>query len=591
MTRRARASTRGLRPLTRVLLANAGPRLLLGIALAVLTVMAGIALLGLSGWFITAAGLAGLTASAAAFNVFVPSAGIRLLALLRTAGRYGERVWTHDAALAALAALRERLFVGWARPEAARRLHRRPARLLLRLTADIEALESIVLRIAVPIAAAIGAAALAAVLVGALDARLGLVLGAWLMLVGLGVTARTARLARPLALRRAVAIERLREQAIDLGAGQTDLVMAGRLQAHCETLRATDARLARADLALQGLEARTGAVFSIAGSITLSAVLLAAAALVERGRLDAPAAALVLLVALAAMEPFAALRRGAIEAGRSALAVRRLAPALADEVHRATADSLVSSGPSGSPPSSASTDPGPAAPEAGLACSLSGVRALHEGAPRPAVHDLHLRVALGERIAVIGPSGAGKSTLLSLIAGELTPVAGRVCALPAAWLTQRTELFQDSLADNLRLADAHAGDDRLAQVLRAAGLADDVARFTRGLDTPLGEGGLGLSGGQARRLSLARLLLRPARLWLLDEPTEGLDETTARDVLARLHEQAQCRTLLIATHLAREAMLADRLLVLARGRLDADLRRGTAGFDEALAALRGARGP
>lgn len=591
MTRRARASTRGLRPLTRVLLATAGPRLLLGTVLAVLTVLAGIALLGLSGWFITAAGLAGLTASAAAFNVFVPSAGIRLLALLRTAGRYGERVWTHDAALAALAALRERLFVGWARPEAARRLHRRPARLLLRLTADIEALESIVLRIAVPIAAAIGAAVLAAVLVGALDARLGLVLGAWLMLVGLGVTARTARLARPLALRRAVAIERLREQAIDLGAGQTDLVMAGRLQAHCEALRAADARLARADLALQGLEARTGAVFSIAGSITLSAVLLAAAALVERGRLDAPAAALALLVALAAMEPFAALRRGAIEAGRGALAVRRLAPALADDVHRATVDSLVSSGPSGSPPSSASTDPRPATPEAGLACSLTGVRAEHEGAPHPAVRDLHLRVAQGERIAVIGPSGAGKSTLLSLIAGELTPVAGSVRALPAAWLTQRTELFQDSLADNLRLADAHAGDDRLAQVLRAAGLADDVARFTRGLDTPLGEGGLGLSGGQARRLSLARLLLRPARLWLLDEPTEGLDETTARDVLARLREQAQGRTLLIATHLAREAMLADRLLVLAHGRLGADLRRGTAGFDEALAALRGARGP
>lgn len=566
--RRSRARTRGLRALARVLLATAGPRLLLGTALAVLTVLAGIALLGLSGWFITAAGLAGLTAGAAAFNVFVPSAGIRLLALVRTAGRYGERVWTHDAALAAIAALRERLFVGWARPEAARRLHRRPARLLLRLTADIDALESIVLRIAVPLAAAIGAAALAAVLVGALDARLGLVLGAWLTLVGLGVTARTARRAQPLALRRAVAIERLREQAIDLSAGQTELVMAGRLQAHCEALRATDARLARADLALQDLETRTGAAFSIAGSVTLSAVLLAAAALVERGRLDAPAAALALLVTLAAMEPFAALRRGAIEAGRGALAARRLAPALIEDVPRATT-----------------------APEAGLACSLTGVRALHEGAQSHALRDLHLRVALGERIAVIGASGAGKSTLLSLIAGELSPIAGSVRTLPAAWLTQRTELFQDSLADNLRLADVDADDERLAQVLRAAGLTDDVARFARGLDTPLGEGGLGLSGGQARRLSLARLLLRPARLWLLDEPTEGLDEATARDVLARLREQAQGRTLLIATHLAREARLADRLLVLERGRLRADLRRGTPGFDEALAALRGPRGP
>lgn len=564
----SRARVLGRRALARVLLAGAGPRLLVGTVLAVFTVLAGIALLGLSGWFITAAGLAGLTAGAAAFNVFVPSAGIRLLALVRTASRYGERVWTHDAALAALAALRERLFVGWARPEAARRLHRRPARLLLRLTADIDALESIVLRIAVPLAAAIGAAALAAVLVGALDGRLGLVLDAWLTLVGLGVTARTARRAQPLALRRAVAIERLREQAIDLSAGQTELVMAGRLQAHCEALRATDARLARADLALQDLETRTGAVFSIAGSVTLSAVLLAAAALVERGRLDAPAAALALLVALAAMEPFAALRRGAIEAGRGALAARRLAPALADDVPRDSA-----------------------APEDGLACSLTGVRVLHDGAPCHALRDLHLRVAPGERIAVIGPSGAGKSTLLSLIAGELAPIAGSVSALPAAWLTQRTELFQDSLADNLRLADVHADEDRLAQVLRASGLADDVARFARGLDTPLGEGGLGLSGGQARRLSLARLLLRPARLWLLDEPTEGLDEATARDVLARLREQARGRTLLIATHLAREAALADRLLVLERGRLGADLHRGTPGFDEALASLRGAPPP
>lgn len=568
MRRPSRARILGGRALARVLLAGAGPRLLLGTVLAVFTVLAGIALLGLSGWFITAAGLAGLNAGAAAFNVFVPSAGIRLLALVRTASRYGERVWTHDAALAALAALRERLFVGWARPEAARRLHRRPARLLLRLTADIDALESILLRIAVPLAAAIGAAALAAVLVGALDGRLGLVLGAWLTLVGLGVTARTARRAQPLALRRAVAIERLREQAIDLSAGQTELVMAGRLQAHCEALRATDARLARADLALQDLETRTGAVFSIAGSVTLSAVLLAAAALVERGRLDAPAAALALLVALAAMEPFAALRRGAIEAGRGALAARRLASALADDVPRDSA-----------------------APEDGLACSLTGVRVLHDGAPCHALRDLHLRVAPGERIAVIGPSGAGKSTLLSLIAGELSPIAGSVSALPAAWLTQRTELFQDSLADNLRLADVHADEDRLAQVLCASGLADDVARFARGLDTPLGEGGLGLSGGQARRLSLARLLLRPARLWLLDEPTEGLDDATARDVLARLREQARGRTLLIATHLAREAALADRLLVLERGRLGADLHRGTPGFDEALASLRGAPPP
>lgn len=567
----------GAGTIARVFLATAGRRLLLGALLAVLTVLAGIGLLGLSGWFITAAGLAGLSVAALAFNVFVPSAGVRLLALARTAGRYGERLVTHDATLAALAALREPLFRGWAHPGAARRLLRRPARLLLRLTADIDALESLYLRVAVPVAAAIGAALLAGALLGGLDARLGLALAAWLLLVGLGVTLRTARRARPLALRRAVALERLREQAIDLVAGQTDLAMTGRLRAQCDALRATDARLARADRALQRLEARAGAAFAIAGSLTLSAVLLAAGALVERGRIDAPGAALALLVALAAMEPFAALRRGAIEAGRGALAVRRLAPVLRDTASPARPVE---------PDIDVDVDV-----DIDVAVALTGVHAAHDGAGRHALHAVDLHLVPGERVAVVGPSGSGKSTLLSLIAGELPPLSGTVRAPSASWLTQRVALFQDSLADNLRLADPAADEARLWTVLRDAGLAADVERLARGLDTPLGEGGLGLSGGQARRLALARLLLRPARLWLLDEPTESLDADTARDVLARLRARAGGRTLLIATHLRREAALADRLLVLDHGRVVADARRGHPDFDRVLLALRGDRPP
>ncbi|AWL04951.1 amino acid ABC transporter ATP-binding/permease protein [Massilia oculi] len=558
-------SRHDLQPVLALFLKTGGRRLALGAFLSTLVVLAGMALLGTSGWFITATALAGLAGGMVMFNVFVPSAAIRLLALGRTFGRYAERMVTHDATLGVLAALRERLFRGWAGPQAARALLRRPARLLLRLTGDIDALESIYLRLIVPAIAALGAALLAGVVLANLDWRLGLAMFAWLLVFGWGVTVLVARLARPVALRRARALERLRALAIDLVAGQTDLAMAGRLPAQCARLARIDDKLARADDALHRLETGAGWTYAVGGHLTVAATLLAVAALAQLHTLGAPAAALALLIALAALEPFAAMRRGAIEAGRSWLAARRIGPRLQQE-----ADDAVAVG-------------APGEDEALLLCDASVVHPGREGA---ALHEVSLRIARGERVAVVGGSGAGKSTLLGLVAGELAPHTGQVRALPATWLTQRTELFQDSLRDNLRLADPQSSDEALWNALRAAGLEVDVRLLARGLDTPLGEGGLGLSGGQSRRLALARLLLRRAGFWLLDEPTEALDAATAADVLARLARHADGRTVLLATHLRREAQLADRLLVLRAGRLVADHRRGTRGFDAALLALR-----
>ena len=545
---------------------SGGRRMALGAFLSTLVVLAGMALLGTSGWFITATALAGLTtAGLAGFNVFVPSASIRLLALGRTFGRYAERVVTHDATLGVLAALRERLFRGWAAPLAARALLRRPARLLFRLTSDIDALDAIYLRLLVPAVAAVGAALLGGLVLGTMDWRLGLALFAWLLAFGLGAAVVAARSGRAVALRRARVLERLRAQAIDLVAGQTDLAMAGRLGAQCEALRHTDAKLARADDALHRLDTGAGWTYAVGGHLTVAAVLLAVGALAQTEGLGAPAAALALLIALAALEPFSALRRGAIEAGRSWLAARRLGPRLRQD----ESDSVAAPAEKGSD-----------------ALCLYGASVVYPGRDGAVLHDITLRIDAGERVAVIGSSGAGKSTLLALAAGELQAQSGEVLARPCTWLTQRTELFQDSLRDNLRLADPQASDEQLWDALRAAGLEADVRAMAAGLDTQLGEGGLGLSGGQSRRLALARLLLRRADFWLLDEPTEALDGATAADVLARLARHAAGRTVLLATHLRREAELADRLLVMKQGCLAADLRRGTHEFDAALGALR-----
>jgi len=556
---------RDLLPVLRPFIAAQPRALLWGIVLAALTVLTGMALLGLAGWFITATALAGLSAGTAlAFDVFAPSAGIRFLALARTASRYGERLVTHDATFGVLAALRVRLFRGWAQPEAAHALLARPSRLLFRLTADIDALESIYLRLVTPAFAALGAALLAGVVLGFMHVGLGIAMALWLVASGWGLALWIARRARRPAVLRGHAIEALRARAIDLVAGQADLVMTGRLDAQREALAAADARLAKAELELNRLETAAGFGYGACGTLSLVAVLLAVGWLVSEGAIGAPAAALALLVALTAVEPFAALRRGALDAGRTWLAMKRLGPRMGNAA--------------ASPTSVDAAMP--------AALNLHELRAGYPGSPSNVFDGLSFHMAAGERVALIGPSGAGKSTLLSIVTGEMAPRAGTVTCPPACLLVQRTELFQDSLRDNLRLADPSADDARLWSVLDAAGLSAEVSRMASGLATALGEGGLGLSGGQGRRLALARLFLRNTPLWVLDEPTEALDAATSHDVLRRLSEQAEGKSLLIATHLRREAALADRLVCLRDGRIVADLRRGTEAFDAALQTLR-----
>jgi ATP-binding cassette subfamily C protein CydD len=182
-----------------------------------------------------------------------------------------------------------------------------------------------------------------------------------------------------------------------------------------------------------------------------------------------------------------------------------------------------------------------------------------------------LRLARGEVVALIGPSGSGKSTLLQLLAGFVGPGAGERRLAPGlalAWMDQRPLLIQGSLADNLRLAAPDASAEAMAQALERAGLVELLARLPAGLETPLGERGAGLSGGQAQRLALARIFLVEAPLVLLDEPTASLDADTEAVVISALEAlAAQGRTLVIATHHPALIAMASRRLRFDAGRL------------------------
>ncbi len=227
-------------------------------------------------------------ATAVVFDVFAPAAGIRLLAILRTGSRYLERLVTHDATLAILAALREKLFRSWARPSAANTLLKRPARLLFRLTADIDALDSLYLRVVVPIGAALATALVAGIALGLMNPIFGLVVATVLLAAGLCIPLAAARRSEKSMRRRAKGTEALRARTVDLVAGQTELLMAGRLADQKLALARADGYIAASDRRLNRIEIVTGAGFGIVHASLLAGGLVAVGLLMQAETIGAP---------------------------------------------------------------------------------------------------------------------------------------------------------------------------------------------------------------------------------------------------------------------------------------------------------------
>lgn len=187
------------------------------------------------------------------------------------------------------------------------------------------------------------------------------------------------------------------------------------------------------------------------------------------------------------------------------------------------------------------------------------------GAPHNVIEGLSFQIEAGQRLALVGPSGSGKSTLLEALAGWLPPEGGSIVLRPGlevGYAGQRPYLFHGSIADNLRLADPGATDARLLAVAEAAQVMRFAHALPQGLDTVIGERGFGLSGGEARRIGLARLLLRDPQLLLLDEPTAFLDPDTEMALLQTLAAFARDRSVVVATHSEVAMRWADTRLEL-----------------------------
>jgi len=548
----------------------------LGAALAVITLLAGIGLLSLSGWFITASAIAGAAGLGRSFNYLFASGGVRAFAMTRTVGRYAERLATHEATFRVLARLRLWTFRA-AAPLAPARLGRlRAGDLLSRVTQDVDALDTLYMRLLTPVIAAACAAAAVTVLL-AFTAPLAVpgVVGLF-VLTGLGLPWIAARAGRKPGETAAEAAADTRAEAGDLVSGLAELKAYGADARIRARLHAASERWLGAQRALLNLSMSDAAILAFAGP----AGFLAGFSLALAGGAGAPIAALAGFCAFALFEAAAPLVQAGELYGKTAASARRL---------RALSELT--------PTVAAPAEPAPL--PGSWAVRGRGVRFSYPGAQTPALDGVDFDLPEGGRLAVVGSSGAGKSSLIKLLmgfhraeAGALTLGGTDLSALDPeaarrrfALVDQRAELLATTVRANLRLADPQAEEDRLWDALERAHAAEFVHAMPDGLATWIGEQGGLVSGGQARRLALARAFLRNAPVLLLDEPTEGLDEATERDFLdslaAWLDEDAR-RSALIVTHRPGLLGFAREVLVLENGGI---AQRGAPG------ALAGAPGP
>ncbi len=496
-----------LEALIRAELRHQRPRLVIATVAAIGVTCGSALLLGLSGWFITASALAGLAgpAVAHAFNYMLPSAFIRLLAIVRTGSRYVERVAGHESALQGLGRLRPRLYARLAEGgHATRALAVGEAS--SRLIEDVDAIQTRFIRVAAPWALGAGLAVSAGMAALAhWTSAVALLVGAGALVLGSRWIAE--RWVRPAAAMRQEALGRLKAHLTDLEAAVPE-VRAWSLEGWAteEVARVAD----QADAAGRVLAERSGHLMSWAGAVT-GLGLAAATGLPLWLAPVAPPAPLIALAALATaagMEAALGLVTALRDAGAARAAAARLEPLMGADpdraVQRPEGDSLQFS---------------PAGP------TFVG----------------------GSRVRIAGPSGAGKTTLIEQMMG-LRPVepgqmsaGGLDPALPDvdvrrlfAYAAQDVSLLNGTVAQNLRLADPKAPEALLWEALEDAALAERIAGASKGLDTPIGPGGASLSGGERRRLSLARAYLRGSPWLVLDEPTEGLDARTEQQVLHRL---------------------------------------------------------
>ena len=506
----------------------------------------------------------------------VAPVAVRLFGISRSVLRYCERLLSHDTALRGMSALRAHLYERLATSRADTVVGLRRGDVLARVGADVDAVGDLVVRSYLPMAVAACVGSATSIGMALIHPASGLILAACLLLAGMVGPLVTARAARASELARQGHATDLSAIVLTALEGGDELSVSGRLPRLMDELAGLEARLSSARDRGARPAAMAAAVDTAAMGLAVVGALLVGGQAVITGDLAPVWLAVIVLVPLAAFEVTSALGPATVQLVTSAGAAARIVE-LIDKADRAEAPRTAAA--PDPEPLPALSDGGPRLRSRGLAVGWPDGPVVAKG--------IDLDLAPGDRLAITGPSGVGKTTLLATLAGLLEPKGGELTLDGTApWAAQRSDVarritltaedahvFATTVLENLRVANGTLSSQDARALLRRAGLGDWLTGLPQGLDTLLSSDATTLSGGERRRLLLARALAAPAPLMVLDEPGEHLEAATADRLVADLlqagngaeeaeeAEETACGVLLV-THRLSALGGADEVLVL-----------------------------
>ncbi|WP_061018328.1 heme ABC transporter ATP-binding protein/permease CydC [Vibrio splendidus] len=531
----------------------------LGMLLAFATLSASIGLLTLSGWFISASAVAGLTIARETFNYMLPGGGVRGLAMSRTAGRWGERVVSHNATFKLLTDLRIFFFKKLAPLIPGRISNLRDADLLNRLVADVDAMDHVYLRLVSPVTVGVFGIFFLTLFLMWFDTSLGLILGSILLIMLLVWPVLFYKLGKRNGGELTQNKADLRVTTLDWIEGYSELTLFGAEERYRNAILETQRKLMANQFVNANLTGMASAALMLFNGLTLVLMLWLAADGVG-GNAPDPFIALMAFATMASFELLMPIAGAFQHLGQTLSSARRLNEVILSEPEVQFAEEKLDI-------------------NKPLDITFSNVTFNYPDSERSVLNAVDLTIPATNKVAIVGQTGSGKSTLIQLLTRYWDPKKGYISIAGielTQWnesqlresisvVSQRVDILNGTLRDNLLIARPEATDDHLANILKDVGL--EKVLENNALDSWLGDGGRQLSGGEKRRIGIARAILHDAPILLLDEPTEGLDKQTEQSIMALFEKHFEGKTVIFITHRLIGLESMDSIVLIEQGEI------------------------